>query len=153
MPPPQGQLKLVPSAMGILQRDIQPMFRGMLMRQIGGFLLPAGVPALRGSPDQRPPGQGAPASGHLMELDKELSVQIQTRLIEQISAYEGRYRRLVDNLHDIVVELDTDGRITFVNRSWSGWLKYPLESARGQLLGAYLSEADAQAVRRIMDNL
>lgn len=88
-----------------------------------------------------------------MELDKELSVQIQTRLIEQISAYEGRYRRLVDNLHDIVVELDTDGRITFVNRSWSGWLKYPLESARGQLLGAYLSEADAQAVRRIMDNL
>lgn len=88
-----------------------------------------------------------------MELDKELSVQIQTRLIEQISAYEGRYRRLVDNLHDIVVELDADGRITFVNRSWSGWLKYPLESARGQLLGAYLSEADARAVSRIMGSL
>jgi PAS domain S-box-containing protein len=88
-----------------------------------------------------------------MGLDNEISVQIQTRLIEQISAYEGRYRRLVDNLHDIVVELDADGRISFVNRSWSAWLKHPLETARGQPLAAYMSEADAKAVGRIMGSL
>lgn len=88
-----------------------------------------------------------------MGLNNEISVQIQTRLIEQISAYEGRYRRLVDNLHDIVVELDADGRISFVNRSWSAWLKHPLETARGQPLAAYMSEADAKAVGRIMGSL
>lgn len=85
-----------------------------------------------------------------MERDKELSVQIQTRLIEQVSAYEGRYRRLVDNLHDIVMELDSEGRISFVNRMWSERLKYPVESAQRQLLGSFMPGADARQLNELL---
>ena len=51
--------------------------------------------------------------------DHELNIQIQYRLIEQISESERRYRELVENLQEIVFKCDHAGNLTFINKAWT----------------------------------
>ena len=67
----------------------------------------------------------------------ELHTQIQYRLLEQLAASEQRYRRLLDNLHEIVFEIDAEGRLTFLNRAWTETLGYSLEESLQQSISDF----------------
>ncbi len=53
------------------------------------------------------------------------------QLHHRLTASEARYRELVESMPDVVVELDTSGRVTYINRAITGVLGY----APSELLG------------------
>ncbi len=89
-----------------------------------------------------PPGWAERAASYfraLMALDRRFS--------GGISALERRYEDLVHSLPDIVYELDSDGRFTFVNNS-IGILGYEPADLVGKHFSMLLYEEDAEAVDR-----
>jgi len=72
----------------------------------------------------------------------ELHTQIQYRLLEQLAASEQRYRRLLDNLHEIVFEIDVEGRLTFLNRAWTETLGYSLDESLQQSISDFFHDGD-----------
>ena len=66
-----------------------------------------------------------------------------------ISALERRYENLVLSLPDIVYELDSEGRFTFVNNSISA-LGYEPSDLIGKHFSILLYEEDAEAVDRTL---
>jgi signal transduction histidine kinase/DNA-binding response OmpR family regulator len=74
-------------------------------------------------------------------------VALDRRFAGGISALERRYEDLVHSLPDIVYELDSEGRFTFVNNS-IGLLGYLPEDLIGRHFSMLLYEEDAEAVDR-----
>src|SRR5208337_3930172 len=64
-----------------------------------------------------------------------------------ISALERRYENLVHSLPDIIYELDSDGRFTFINNS-IGVLGYEPSDLIGKHFSILLYDEDAAAVDR-----
>ncbi len=56
----------------------------------------------------------------------ELELQIQQRLLEELTHAERRYRTLLERLQDVVIESDLDGRISYLNPVWQRVLGYPV---------------------------
>ena len=53
------------------------------------------------------------------ELKKrELDLQIQHRLIDQLSQSESRYKALVENIQEIVFQADEHLQFSFINKAW-----------------------------------
>jgi len=48
----------------------------------------------------------------------ELNVQLNLKLIESLRSSEEKYRKLVDNLNQIVFQLNAEGLFVFVNNTW-----------------------------------
>ncbi|NJN61960.1 MAG: PAS domain S-box protein [Coleofasciculaceae cyanobacterium RL_1_1] len=72
----------------------------------------------------------------------ELHTQIQYRLIEQLSESEQRYRKLIENLRDIIFTCDQDGKIIFLNQAWTKILGYSKEDSIGRLLNEFIDPRD-----------
>ena len=53
-------------------------------------------------------------------------------LARQLSAAERRYQDLVTNLREVIVELDSNGVITFLNPAWEEHLRLPLTATLGR---------------------
>ncbi len=72
----------------------------------------------------------------------ELEIQIQQRMLEELAAAERRYRNLVEQLQDVVIECDGDGRIRYLNHAWEQALGYPVQDCLGHPLADYLYDRE-----------
>ncbi len=68
----------------------------------------------------------------------ELELQIQQKLLAELSAAERRYRHLVERLQDVVIECDRNGRIRYLNQAWERALGYPVKACLGCPLEDFL---------------
>ncbi len=80
-----------------------------------------------------------------MSSADELHSQIHYRLMEELSRVEGRYRFLVENLRQVVVEVDAEGRITFLNPAWKEQLGYDLKGSLGRRFDEFLDPSSDAA--------
>ncbi len=74
--------------------------------------------------------------------DNELQLQIQYRLIEELSASEKRYRELVENLREVVFKCDEIGCLTFLNQAWTEILGYSIEDSLGRAITDFIYDQD-----------
>ncbi len=68
----------------------------------------------------------------------ELELQIQQKLLAELTAAERRYRNLVERLQDVVIECDRNGRIRYLNQAWEQALGYPVKACLGCPLEDFL---------------
>ena len=64
---------------------------------------------------------------------------------------ERRYRRLVEQVPDIIVSLDTDGRFTFVNAQIEKFLGYPVEQLLKTFFWNYATAEYRSLVKTILN--
>ncbi len=77
----------------------------------------------------------------MMPTAEELQLQIQARLVEQLSARDREFGTLVDLLGEIVLRCDAEARLNFLNSAWTRLLGIPVaESLGGCLLDHVVDE-------------
>ena len=69
---------------------------------------------------------------HNLEETRELLEQSETRL-----------RTLINNMHEVLFELNGEGRISFINTSWQILSGYTVDDSLGKLMADFLSEESA----------
>lgn len=79
----------------------------------------------------------------------EIQLQIQYRLVEELSLAERRYRQLIETLREPLFECDEHGQLVFVNRAWIEVLGYSAEESLGRHAENFL-HADDAATGRIL---
>jgi diguanylate cyclase (GGDEF)-like protein/PAS domain S-box-containing protein len=62
---------------------------------------------------------------------------------ELLEHSENRLRKLVNGMHEILFELDPDGRITFLNPAWQSLTGFPIEESLGKPFSDFLLDDDA----------
>jgi diguanylate cyclase (GGDEF)-like protein/PAS domain S-box-containing protein len=62
---------------------------------------------------------------------------------ELLEFSETRLRKLVNGMHEILFELDADGRIVFLNPAWRALTGFTVEDSLGKPFGDFLLEEDA----------
>jgi len=62
---------------------------------------------------------------------------------ELLEYSETRLRKLVNSMHEILFELDADGRIVFLNPAWQALTGFTAEDSLGKPFGDFLVEEDA----------
>ena len=86
-----------------------------------------------------------------MVLAKTASLQ---QVVEAFQASEARYRRLVDNSHDIIYTINTSCLLTFVSPSWTLLMGHPVEKVLGKPFADIIHPADLvdsrAAIQRVM---
>lgn len=85
--------------------------------------------------------------------EKDLTTQIQYRLIEKLSESEKRYRDLVENLREIVFKCDRTGKILFLNRAWTKTLGYSVAECNNALLISFIVPGDQQTFAQMLASL
>ena len=80
----------------------------------------------------------------------EIQLQIQYRLVEELSLAERRYRQLVETLREPLFECDEEGQLVFVNRAWSEVLGYAAEESLGRRAEDFLHPDDAVTGRILL---
>lgn len=72
----------------------------------------------------------------------ELEAQTHYRLIEDLSAAEAKLSRILNNLSEIVLEIEIDGKILFANRAWNEHLGYAIADTNGRKLQDFIVDPD-----------
>ncbi len=80
--------------------------------------------------------------------ESELQLQINNRLVEELSQRQREFQTLIDLLEEIVLRLDPDGTIRLLNPSWVNKLGYPVQTCLGSDLTSFVSSAPARAALR-----
>jgi two-component system, sensor histidine kinase and response regulator len=80
----------------------------------------------------------------------EIQLQIQYRLVEELSLAERRYRQLIETLREPLFECDEQGRLVFVNRAWIEVLGYSAEESLGRVAEDFLHPDDAATGRVLL---
>lgn len=80
----------------------------------------------------------------------EIQLQIQYRLVEELSLAERRYRQLIDALREPLFECDGQGKLVFVNRAWVEVLGYSSEESIGHLAEDFFHPDDAATGRFLL---
>jgi PAS domain S-box-containing protein len=79
-----------------------------------------------------------------LSTPEELHAQIQLRLFEKLSEAEQKHRKLVETLRVVILQLDAQDRITFLNKAWSDQLGYSIEASLGKSLADFTVESDQE---------
>jgi PAS domain S-box-containing protein len=95
--------------------------------------------ALRVSPLVGVPGGGAVLTHSEITPRKEAEAQL--------AASEARYRSIIDTVHDVVFQCDTEGRFTFLNAAWEQLSGHPVPASLGQPFWARVVESERERVR------
>lgn len=77
----------------------------------------------------------------------EIQLQIQYRLVEELSLAERRYRQLIEALRQPLFECDEQGRLVFVNGAWSEVLGFTAEESLGRPAVDFLHPEDSTTGR------
>ena len=89
---------------------------------------------------------------HIRELENRLAKHMEAARIWQAS--ERRYQALVESLQDMVWQLDSKGRILYLNPVWEKLTGYSVEEALGRLFTEFQSpEASARDLQSLADLL
>jgi diguanylate cyclase (GGDEF)-like protein/PAS domain S-box-containing protein len=70
---------------------------------------------------------------------------------ELLEQSESRLRTLINSMHEVLFELDADGRLSFINPSWQTITGYTIDESLGQDFSEYLIDEGAQIFAK--DNL
>lgn len=74
----------------------------------------------------------------------ELHSQAQYRMIEELSALEDRYSKLIDLLHVVVFNCDRDGRMVFISPAWTEILGYSRSESLNRFITDFIYEKDRE---------
>ncbi len=85
--------------------------------------------------------------------DKEIHLQIQYLLMEKLSASEKQYRELVEQIHDVMFQCDTQWKILFLNQAWSNLLGYSIEDSLGRYLFDFTENRKLDNIKEIFTNV
>ena len=85
-------------------------------------------------------------------MPDELTLQTQYRLVEALAKAERAARLRLENLHEIVFETDTTGRLTFVNQAWQRVLGSPPQTALGRPFGEFIVNEDRVAWAKLAES-
>ena len=66
---------------------------------------------------------------------------------------EQRFRNLSENAPDIIYQLDTEGRIKYVNPAWEELLGHPPSHLTGKYLGDFLRQEDRVRFHAMYQNI
>ena len=83
---------------------------------------------------------------------RDAQSQIQYRLIDELSANERRYRELIGRLHEVVVEVDERGIMTFLNPAWTSELGHAIEDSIGRGLDSFTHPSRREALRQYLES-
>lgn len=74
----------------------------------------------------------------MTEIALRLEVETQKSLQQQLKVSEHRYRSVINEIHDAVIRIDLDSKITFVNPAWEGLLGFTTEATIGRSINDFL---------------
>ncbi len=80
-------------------------------------------------------------------------VTAERRAQRALSRSEQQYRRVVEQVEQVIFQLDAEGRWTFLNRAWHSLTGYPVDAAIGQSMGACLHPDDRQEAQTLCAEL
>ena len=72
---------------------------------------------------------------------------------KKILENEQRFRNLCENAPDIIYQLDTEGRIKYVNPAWEQILGHQRNNLEGYLLADFLKQEDQEASREVFGQI
>ena len=78
-------------------------------------------------------------------MKDDLFVQAQHRLMEALANSERSSKMRLNNLHEIVLETDTEGNLIYLNHSWERLLQLDVEVSLGQPLTQFMMPDDYAA--------
>ena len=79
--------------------------------------------------------------------------QTEERRVElELRASEARFRGFVENVHDVVYSLSTEGIFTYISPNWRDFLGEDAEPPLGQLFEPYIHPDDLDICREFIDN-
>ena len=76
----------------------------------------------------------------------EVQAQIHDRLVERLWESERRYRSLVENLRDPVIQCTPSGELTYVSPAWRELTGHDFESSRGRSILEFVRPGDRDAL-------
>lgn len=93
----------------------------------------------------------------LMGIAPQIGVSINnSRTYKKLQEREKRFRILAESAPDIIITLDTEGMLTYVNPMWEKILSHKQEEVVGKYLTEFLQEQDSnhliQLFRRVRDH-
>jgi PAS domain S-box-containing protein len=91
---------------------------------------------VRASPLTGTPGGGAVITHTEITARKEAE--------DRLTVSEARYRSIIDTVHDVVYQLDGEGRFAFLNRSWEQLTGWTVEESLGRTIWSVMAQ-DEQA--------
>ena len=80
-------------------------------------------------------------------------IAIETNITERVQAeaamaeIEYNYHSVVDNIPDIVLRMDVDGRLLFINQAWQRLLQCQEQDSIGELITDYVADGDINKVK------
>jgi PAS domain S-box-containing protein len=80
----------------------------------------------------------------------EIQLQIQHRLIEELSRSERQYHELVESVSEVIFVCSATGTLHFVNRSWESKMGVPVGAAIGRSLKDFLGAQDRVAFLQLL---
>jgi PAS domain S-box-containing protein len=81
---------------------------------------------------------------------EEVPSQLYHRLVEQLRSTDVRYHELVNQLPEVVLELDLQGRLTFLNAAWFDELGYPAEESIGKSVYQFVPKEHHAPIAHIL---
>jgi PAS domain S-box-containing protein len=87
------------------------------------------------------PLTGAPGGGAVL-THTEITARKEAE--DRLTASEARYRSIIDTVHDVVYQLDGDGRFTFLNHSWEQLTGWSVDESLGRTIWSVMAP-DEQA--------
>ncbi|AWB67422.1 diguanylate cyclase [Saccharobesus litoralis] len=68
---------------------------------------------------------------------------------EKYQSLSKTHYRILDSLNTVVLELDTEGRLSFLNAAWQQCMSYPVSQSIGQYLLSYVAVSEANMRRNL----
>ena len=92
---------------------------------------------------------GPKGEAELYCVDVDLNAQ--KRALSELAASEARYRRVVENVSDVIFHLDGEGRLSFVNRAWASLTGFSADESSGIAFADFTHPEDRDACLSLFD--
>ncbi len=90
-------------------------------------------------PDDKRPGR-----------DPDLAAEVQYRLVEKLAESERRHRELLSDLPDVVLRLDTEEKVSYLNDAWQEQFGFDPEATLGQPIEDFVASPDRPKWRSLV---
>ncbi|MNX76394.1 Alkaline phosphatase synthesis sensor protein PhoR [compost metagenome] len=72
---------------------------------------------------------------------------------QELKRSEEKYRQVLENLKEVILQIDAEGRLRFLNSAWSDFTGLPVAEALGTPFARHLHAKDRPRVRRRLQQL
>ena len=85
------------------------------------------------------------ASLNIAEL--EVQVQVNQRMVDAMASLERRYERLIARMHEIVIIINSDGVLLYMNQAWEKTLGYKNIDSLGKSIFSFVAAGSIEKTR------